>query len=96
MGKVARGKQKLGRPAILSDAHKEHLIEAIDKRPEMVLEETMRCITSSFEGRRISKIALYAFVSPFEMLDSNIPNPTFYIVNQRGEICLTLFEKRRS
>ncbi|RCI06187.1 hypothetical protein CU098_005236, partial [Rhizopus stolonifer] len=45
MERTVDGKRKLGRPAILNDAHKECLIEAIDERPEMVLEEMMECLT---------------------------------------------------
>ncbi|CEP20029.1 hypothetical protein [Parasitella parasitica] len=74
----------VGRPALLNDRHKAHLVDFIDKEPALVLDQMMESLTASFIDLEISKIALYRFVTKeckislkkahFHSVDRNSPD----------------------
>jgi hypothetical protein len=52
-----------GRPSILSDAHKDCLIKAIDNNPAMIIVEMMETLTNELMDLKVSKITVYAFAT---------------------------------
>ncbi|OAD06861.1 Homeodomain-like DNA binding domain-containing transcription factor [Mucor lusitanicus CBS 277.49] len=58
-----KGNEKpVGRPAVMNDRQKTHLVDLIDKEPELVLDQMMDSLTAKFINLEISKTALYNFV----------------------------------
>ncbi|GAN04370.1 conserved hypothetical protein, partial [Mucor ambiguus] len=55
--------RKEGRPAIMDDRHKTHLVDLIDEEPALVLGQMMDSLTAEFIDLEISKTALYNFVT---------------------------------
>ncbi|KAI9484139.1 MAG: hypothetical protein EXX96DRAFT_448167, partial [Benjaminiella poitrasii] len=53
----------VGRPAIMDDRHKTHLVDLIDEEPALVLDQMMDSLTAEFIDLEISKTALYNFVT---------------------------------
>ncbi|CAO0801114.1 unnamed protein product [Mucor circinelloides] len=53
----------VGRPALMDDHHKTHLVDLIDEEPSLVLEQMMDSLTASFIDLEISKTAPYNFVT---------------------------------
>lgn len=54
----------VGRSALMDERHKTHLINLIDEEPALVLDQMMeRSLTASFSDLKISKTALYNFVT---------------------------------
>jgi hypothetical protein len=56
-------KEGSGRPAIMDDRHKTHLVNLIDEEPALVLDQMMDSLTAEFIDLEISKTALYNFVT---------------------------------
>lgn len=58
-----KGNEKpVGRPAVMNDRQKTHLVDLIDKEPKLVLDQMMDSLTAKFINLEISKTALYNFV----------------------------------
>ncbi|CAO3701945.1 unnamed protein product [Rhizopus stolonifer] len=57
------GGRPAGRPPILDEEHKEFLVNLIDEKPSIVLDEMMENLTDQFSSLQIKKTALYNFVT---------------------------------
>jgi transposase len=53
----------VGRPSILNEEHKRHLISFYDDNPSAVVDQAMDSLTSEFAGLRIGKTAVYNFMT---------------------------------
>ncbi|KAI8885342.1 hypothetical protein K501DRAFT_165265, partial [Backusella circina FSU 941] len=51
----------VGRPALMDDRHRTHLVDLIDEEPALVLDQMMESLTATFIDLEISKTALYNF-----------------------------------
>lgn len=52
-----------GRPPTLTDEHKDYLVEILDEKPGLVLDEMMESLNSQFIDLSISKSALHKFIT---------------------------------
>lgn len=52
----------VGRPAVMDDRHKTHLVDLIDEEPAITLDQMMDSLTAEFIDFEISQTALYNFV----------------------------------
>ncbi|CEP08936.1 hypothetical protein [Parasitella parasitica] len=55
--------KKVGRPSILNEVHKKHLISFYDDNPSAVVDQAMASLTSKFAGLKIGKTAVYNFMT---------------------------------
>lgn len=58
----SNGSKKVGRPAILTDIHKDYLVNFVDENPSIVLDDMMTAVTSQFAELKIKKSSLHSFV----------------------------------
>lgn len=63
IGRKEGSGRPVGRPALMDERHKTHLVDLIDEEPSLVLEQMMDSLTASFIDLEISKTALYNFVT---------------------------------
>lgn len=63
IGRKQGSGRPVGRPALMDDRHKTHLVNLIDEEPSLVLEQMMDSLTASFIDLVISKTDLYNFVT---------------------------------
>ena len=78
-----QAKGPVGRPPKLHEEHGEFLVDLIDKKPGLVLEQITDDLTSQFMGLQVPKIALFDFMrdkcriikkAHFKSLDRNSPD----------------------
>lgn len=53
----------VGRPPVLTEDHKEFLINLVDEKPSLVLEEMVESLTSQFSDLQIQKSAVHSFIT---------------------------------
>ncbi|CEP08441.1 hypothetical protein, partial, partial [Parasitella parasitica] len=53
----------VGRPPKLSNEHRDYLVQIIDEKPSIVLDEMMEKLTSEFEGLNIARSNLHKFIT---------------------------------
>ncbi|KAG1038350.1 hypothetical protein G6F43_012702 [Rhizopus delemar] len=55
--------KKVGRPSILNEEHKRHLVSFYDDNPSAVVDQAMDSLTSEFTGLKIGKTSVYNFMT---------------------------------
>ncbi|KAG1574860.1 hypothetical protein G6F48_013255 [Rhizopus delemar] len=55
--------KKVGRPSILNEEHKRHLVSFYDDNPSAIVDQAMDSLTSEFTGLKIGKTSVYNFMT---------------------------------